>query len=92
MIRLEKISKIYSTEEVLKDINWEVKKGEKIGLVGSNGSGKTTQLKILIGDEEQTTGCIRKEGNPKIAYLRQEFELNSKNTVRKELENSFSEF
>ena len=91
MIRLEKISKIYSTEEVLKDINWEVKKGEKIGLVGSNGSGKTTQLKILIGDEEQTTGCILKEGNPKIAYLRQEFELNSKNTVRKELENSFSE-
>ena len=51
MIRLENISKIFSNDLVLKNISWEVKKGEKIGLVGSNGAGKTTQLKILIGEE-----------------------------------------
>ena len=91
MIRLENISKIYATDVVLKDINWEVKTGDKIGLVGSNGAGKTTQLRILIGDEEQTSGFIRKEGNPKIAYLKQEFEFQFKNTLRQELESSFTE-
>tara|TARA_B000000609_G_scaffold77021_1_gene58027 strand:- start:39 stop:191 length:153 start_codon:yes stop_codon:yes gene_type:complete len=50
VIRLEGISKIYSTDIVLKEVNWDIKRGEKIGLVGSNGSGKTTQLKILSGD------------------------------------------
>ncbi|MFN7716570.1 MAG: ABC transporter ATP-binding protein, partial [Pseudanabaenaceae cyanobacterium] len=40
MLRLEKIQKIYPTGEVLKDINWEVRNGERIGLVGVNGAGK----------------------------------------------------
>jgi ATP-binding cassette subfamily F protein 3 len=46
VIRFEGVSKIYSTDVVLKNINWEIKKGEKIGLVGSNGAGKSTQFKI----------------------------------------------
>jgi len=91
VIRLEGISKIYSTDIVLKEINWDMKKGEKIGLVGSNGSGKTTQLKILTGEIEQTSGEIVKEGDPKIAYLKQEFDLNQSFTLREELENSFTE-
>ena len=51
MIRFESVSKIYSTDVVLKNISWEIKKGEKVGLVGSNGAGKSTQFKILIGGE-----------------------------------------
>ena len=70
MIRFEDVSKIYSTDVVLKNISWEIKKGEKVGLVGSNGAGKSTQFKILIGEEEQTSGTIIKEGNPKIAHLK----------------------
>ena len=69
MIRFEGVSKIYSTDVVLKNISWEIKKGEKVGLVGSNGAGKSTQFKILIGEEEQTSGTIIKEGNPKICLL-----------------------
>jgi len=91
VIRLESISKIYSTDIVLKEVNWDIKRGEKIGLVGSNGSGKTTQLKILNGDVEQTSGEIVKEGDPKIAYLKQEFDLNQNCTLREELENTFIE-
>ena len=49
MLRLEHISKIYPTGEVLKDINWEVKPGDRIGLVGVNGAGKSTQLKSSLG-------------------------------------------
>ena len=91
MIRLENISKIYATDVVLKNINWEIKKGEKIGLVGSNGAGKTTQLKILTGEEEQTSGLIIKESNLRICYLKQEFDLGIKNTVREELGSAFKE-
>ncbi len=89
MIRFEGVSKIYSTDVVLKNINWEIKKGEKVGLVGSNGAGKSTQFKILMGEEDQTTGTILKEGNPKIAHLKQEFDCNLNFSVREELESSF---
>ncbi len=91
MIRFEGVSKIYSTDVVLKNINWEIKKGEKVGLVGSNGAGKSTQFKILIGEEEQTSGKIIKEGNPKIAHLKQEFDCNLNSSVRQELESSFKD-
>ncbi len=91
MIRFEGVSKIYSTDVVLKNISWEIKKGEKVGLVGSNGAGKSTQFKILIGEEEQTSGKIIKEGNPKIAHLKQEFDCNLNFSVRQELESSFKD-
>ena len=91
MIRFEGISKIYSTDVVLKNINWEIKKGEKVGLVGSNGAGKSTQFKILIGEEDQTTGTIIKEGNPKIVHLKQELDCNFNCSVREELESSFKD-
>ena len=65
MIRFDNVSKIYSTDVVLKKICWEIKKGDKVGLVGSNGAGKSTQFKILIGEEDQTSGSVIKEGNPK---------------------------
>ena len=91
MIRFESISKIYSTDVVLKNINWEIKKGEKGGLVGSNGAGKSTQFKILIGEEDQTSGTIIKEGDPKIAHLKQEFDCNLNCSVREELESSFKD-
>ena len=89
MIRFDNVSKIYATDVVLKNISWEIKKGEKIGLVGSNGAGKSTQFKILIGEEDQTSGEIITEGNPKIAHLKQELDCNPKRTVRNELESSF---
>ena len=91
MIRFDNISKIYSTDIVLKKINWEVRKGEKVGLIGSNGAGKSTQFKILIGEEDQSSGIVFKEGNPKIAYLKQELDCNLSFTVREELESSFGE-
>ncbi len=91
MIRFDNVSKIYSTDVVLKNINWEIKKGEKIGLVGSNGAGKSTQFKILIGEEDQTSGMVIKEGNPKIAHLKQELDCDFNRSVRDELESSFKD-
>ncbi len=89
MLRLEGISKIYPNSEVLKDINWEIKPGDRIGLVGVNGAGKSTQLRIIAGIEEATTGQVISQGNPHIAYLRQEFDVDASKTVRQELFQAF---
>ncbi len=91
MLRLEKISKIYPTGEVLKDVSWEIRNGERIGLVGVNGAGKSTQLKIIAGLEEATGGSLISEGDPSIAYLKQEFDVDLLRTVREELFEAFKE-
>jgi len=91
VIRFEGVSKIYSTDVVLKNISREIKKGEKVGLVGSNGAGKSTLFKILIGEEEQTSGTIIKEVNPKIAHLKHEVDCNLNFSVRQELDSSFKD-
>ena len=84
MLRLEHISKIYPTGEILKDVNWEVKPGDRIGLVGVNGAGKSTQLKIIAGEIEPTTGEVIRPSSLHIAYLTQEFEVDPTRTVREE--------
>jgi len=91
VLRLEKISKIYPTGEVLKDVSWEIRNGERIGLVGVNGAGKSTQLKIIAGLEEATDGSLISEGDPSIAYLKQEFDVDLSRTVREELFVAFKE-
>jgi ATP-binding cassette subfamily F protein 3 len=91
MLRLDHISKIYPTGEVLRDVNWEVKPGERVGLVGVNGAGKTTQLKIIAGEVEPTTGEVVKPNSFHIAYLTQEFEVDPTRTVREEFWRVFVE-
>ena len=91
MLRLEQISKIYPTNEVLRDINWEIKAGDRIGLVGVNGAGKSTQLKLIAGLEEPTNGKILRKGSPRVAYLQQEFDVDPSKTVREELFQAFSD-
>lgn len=91
MLRLEHISKIYPSGEVLKDVNWEIKPGDRIGLVGVNGAGKSTQLKILAGEIEPTAGEIIRPASFRIAYLTQEFEVDPTRTVREEFWTVFTE-
>lgn len=91
MLRLEHVSKMYPTGEVLKDINWEVKPGDRIGLVGMNGAGKSTQLRLIAGEDEPTSGTIVRPSSLNIAYLTQEFEVDSRRTVREEFWTVFKE-
>ncbi len=91
MLRLEHIQKIYPTGEVLKDVNWEVKTGDRIGLVGVNGAGKSTQLKIIAGETEPTSGQVVRPTSLKIAYLSQEFDIEESRTVKQEMWQAFQE-
>lgn len=91
MLRLEHIRKIYPTGEVLKDVNWEVKAGERVGLVGVNGAGKSTQMKIIMGEIEPTDGAVVRANELRIAHLTQEFDVVPSRTVREEMWTVFVE-
>ena len=91
MLRLERVGKIYPTGEVLRDVTWEVKSGDRIGLVGVNGAGKSTQLRIIAGLEEPSSGQVVRQGDPRIVFLQQEFDVDVRRTVREELFQAFGE-
>ncbi|GMH61791.1 hypothetical protein TL16_g03337, partial [Triparma laevis f. inornata] len=64
----------FRNQEVLKGVSWDVKSGDRVGLVGANGGGKTTQLKVLNGELEPTTGdVVKSSADLRVAVLRQEF-------------------
>ncbi|XP_057971173.1 ABC transporter F family member 5-like [Malania oleifera] len=91
-VRLENISKSFKGVTLLRDVSWEVKKGQKVGLVGVNGAGKTTQLRIITGQEEPDSGnVVKAKPNMKIAFLSQEFEVSFSKTVKEELMSAFKE-
>lgn len=70
-INIKKLSKSYLDQSVFEDIDLELKKGDKVALIGENGTGKTTLLKIIAGEEEKTSGDLFIRKNIKIGYLKQ---------------------
>lgn len=94
MMGLEKVSLLYGNEVILKDSTFSVSTGERVGLVGPNGAGKTSQLKVLAGELEPTSGDVIKSSKSiRTAYLRQEFidGLVLTRTLKEELYSSFEE-
>jgi ATP-binding cassette subfamily F protein 3 len=93
-LRLEKVGITFRNQEVLKDVTWGVQSGDRIGLVGRNGAGKTTQLRIMAGELEPTTGdLVKSSGTLRTAMLRQEFvdELVKERTLKEEFLSVFEE-
>jgi len=73
-ISLNKIKKNYGFNDVLTDINFDVYTNDKIALVGLNGSGKSTILKLIYGIENPNSGNISIRNNISIGYLSQNYE------------------
>lgn len=93
-LRLENIGITFRNQEVLKDVTWGVQTGDRIGLVGKNGAGKTTQLRIMSGELEPTTGdVVKSKSDLRVAVLRQEFvdELVPTRTLKEEMASVFEE-
>jgi len=90
-VRLEGVRKSFKAMEVLKGCSWDCRRGERVGLVGWNGAGKTTQLRIITGEMEADEGEVMLSDRVKIGYLTQEFEVKESNTVREEFMASFGE-
>ncbi len=82
LLRLTKISKAYGPLQVLRDVTVEVRRGEKVGLVGGNGSGKTTIFRIARGEIEADTGDVTMRRGLTIAYMPQAVQTTSTRTLR----------
>lgn len=81
LINVENISKSYSEKELLKNINLGINEGDKIGIIGINGTGKSTLLKIIYGSEQVDEGRIVKGNSVRIEYLPQNPDFNDNATV-----------
>jgi len=71
---VKNLSKSFGEKKVLTDINFDIKRGERIALIGQNGAGKSTLIKILMGMLSQDSGEIIKDDKIKIGYYSQEFD------------------
>jgi ATP-binding cassette subfamily F protein 3 len=90
LISLNNISKSYGTDLVLKDVSWQIEEGRKIGLLGSNGVGKTTLFRIITGDLETDRGGVTRSRTLKIGFLPQECELEDDLSLFDEMLKPFS--
>lgn len=71
IINIEHISKVFGEKVIFDEASFGIQEGDKIGIVGINGTGKTTLLKMVAGFEETDEGQIVRQNNLKIAYLPQ---------------------
>ncbi len=71
ILNLEHISKIYGDKVIFDDISYGIHQGDKIGIIGINGTGKTTFLRILAGLEEADEGQVITQNGIRITYLPQ---------------------
>lgn len=84
-ISLNKITINYGYGDILKDISLDINKGEIVSLIGDNGSGKTTILKLIMGIDSPTSGTIAIRKNATIGYLNQMANIENENCKVKDI-------
>lgn len=85
LITLENINKSYSEKVLLKDVSLGINEGDKIGLIGINGAGKSTFLKIVSGREDFFEGTRIQGKNVRIEYLSQDNDFDDDTTVLEQI-------
>ena len=93
LIRLKNVTKKYEepTRLVMKDVFFRVAAGERVGLIGKNGTGKTTLLNLICGRDEPTEGTVELTDGVKVGYFSQFSELDSERSVQEVLEEVFAD-
>ena len=77
MLRIEGLTKSYGARTLLAGVSLHVHPGDRVGLVGRNGEGKTTLLRLLAGIEQPDDGRIVLRRDARLGYLRQEVDPTS---------------
>lgn len=81
ILALQGIRKAFGTNEVLKDVSLTLQNGERMGLVGVNGCGKSTLMKIIAGIEQADEGILNMQKGLRLGYLSQQGDLDGEETV-----------
>lgn len=90
VLKISGLSKSFGIKTVFENVSFEVRSGERIGLVGANGAGKTTLLKCIMGAKEADKGSVKASDGAIIGYLRQDFNYTS-HTIREEMEDAWKD-
>ena len=89
--QINKGSKGYGGVSLFENIQFEIRNNEKIAVIGNNGCGKTTLMKIIANEEELDSGVIHKASDCRIGYLAQTTFANEENSVQEEMNTVFKE-
>ncbi len=81
ILNIEHVSKIFGEKKIFDDVSYGIHEGDKIGIIGINGTGKTTLLKIIAGLEETDEGQVIKQNGLRVTYLPQNPEFPKDATV-----------
>ncbi|NLM05888.1 MAG: ATP-binding cassette domain-containing protein [Tissierellia bacterium] len=90
IINASELSKSYTVKNIFESVSFSVSEGDRIGLVGLNGTGKTTLFNILAGELQADNGSIHFRKDLNIGYLKQHVSINSNKTVFKECHEVFN--
>lgn len=90
MIDLINVSLQFNGKYLFKDVNYKISSGDKISLVGANGTGKSSLLKIITGEIEPESGRVQRQKNISIGYLPQEIVTHANKTLLEEATSALS--
>lgn len=90
VLRVEGLTKAFGVETLFSEVSFELRRGEKAGLIGGNGTGKTTLLRCLLGLEAVDSGSVSVPSGETISYVEQEAELGN-GTLYEELCSAYQE-
>ena len=91
VLELKNISILYDNKCVLKNVNLMVEKGDKVAICGKNGSGKTSLLKLILGEPISYTGTIYKLSGLKISYVSQKYDFKNETLISFAQKNNISQ-
>ena len=91
VLSCKNISKSYGIDEILKDVTLSINEGDRVGIIGANGEGKSTLFKILSKQLSFDDGEIFIDKNKTLGYLAQHLDLDTKNTIYNEMLLVFSD-
>ncbi len=91
LLQTSKLTKLYSGTPILENVQFEIKKGERIAVVGRNGAGKSTLLKMIADEIDFDSGEIHKPQSVVLGYFAQSSHVNSNDTIYNEMLSVFAE-
>ena len=91
LFRLSDVTKSYGGNEILRGVSFQVNPGEKVGLVGRNGAGKTTVFRIITDQESVDSGGVFKANNLRLGLLQQHVDFTNNETVHTAALSAFKE-
>ena len=84
MISIQGLKVEFGSQVLFENINYVINKHDKVALVGKNGAGKSTMLKIIAGEQQPTSGVVARQADITIGYLPQQMRLKDEHTVKQE--------